>query len=114
MAPRQDCELFLRSLNDKIRTFGIVIRDREKNFKALTELEITGLMREEYIKNIKIEDYSSGPNRESNGEPDYWVFGIMVKGSEVYVKVAPGVINKPVDCMSFHIAEHTLPYPYKN
>ena len=106
---------FLQDLSEKIKVFDIVFEDREKNRKALTDLEITHKQRIEFIKNMKPQDYISGPNKDTNdtSRPDYWVFGIKVKEQDVYVKVNLGYANKRVVCISFHIAEYPLEFPFK-
>jgi len=42
-----------------------------------------------------------------------WVFGKMVRGTEVYIKITMGTFNNSVICISFHLAEHPLKYPLK-
>jgi len=46
-------------------------------------------------------------------QPNYYEFGIMIKGHEVYIKMSIGLPDKPIDCMSFHIAEYSINYPIK-
>lgn len=42
-----------------------------------------------------------------------WVFGIDIKGKEVYIKLSKGLPNGPVICHSFHVAERKMKYPFK-
>jgi hypothetical protein len=42
-----------------------------------------------------------------------WVFGKQVKKKEVYIKVSMGIENTGAVCISFHIAEHPIKYPFK-
>ena len=44
---------------------------------------------------------------------DLWVFGKDVKGQEVYIKICYGQPNRSTICVSFHIAEYPMNYPYK-
>ena len=37
-----------------------------------------------------------------------------VKGHEVYIKITLGYENCQTICISFHIAEHSLTYPFKS
>ncbi len=99
----------------KIAGFGIVFRNRDKNLKALAELDITPAQREEYIMGLTPEDYCSGPNKDKDvpGRPDYCEFGITINGKEVNIKQSMGLPNKPIDCISFHPAEWPLNYPLK-
>ncbi|HTE22964.1 hypothetical protein [Flavitalea sp.] len=65
--------------------------------------------------NLKEEDYYAGPKNDSYDAslPDYYEFGIQIKGVEVYIKISKGLENKSADCMSFHPAEFQVTYPLK-
>jgi len=116
MDSRQIVEIFLKELFDKIKFRDIAFRPRDKNLDALAELDITPIKRIEYLLALKVEDYYSGPNKDTYdpSKPDYYEFGIQIKGKEVYVKISLGLQGKMVDCMSFHIAEFSMSYPLKN
>ena len=115
MTNKHQVELFLKALIDKIRYLDIAFRPRDKNLDALSELDITPIKRVEYLVNLKAEDYYSGPNKDNYDpcKPDYYEFGIQIKGKEVYIKISLGLPGKMVDCMSFHIAEFPMKYPLK-
>jgi hypothetical protein len=116
MVAKQEVEQFLRTLKEKIRCLEIRFRPRGKNLQALADLDITANNRLEYIMNLKAEDYYAGPKNDTydTALPDYYEFGIRIKGIEVYIKISSGLTNKPVDCMSFHPAEFPMTYPLKN
>lgn len=116
MTSKQEVELFLNQLKDKIKVFDVAFRSRGKNLDDLAELDITPLKRVEYLMKLKVEDYYSGPHEDTYDQtkPDYYEFGIQIKGKEVYIKISPGLPSKMVDCMSFHIAEFPMNYPLKN
>lgn len=116
MATKEEVEAFLKQLQDKIRFFDVAFRPRDKNTDALVELDILPVDRIEYLKNLSVENYYDGPKNDSydHSKPDYYEFGINLKGIEVYIKVSLGLINKRVDCMSFHKAERPITYPHKN
>jgi hypothetical protein len=44
---------------------------------------------------------------------EMWVFGKDVQGREVYIKVMITGVTSQTICISFHIAEHPLIYPFK-
>ena len=115
MATKQDVELFLTQLIEKIKVFDVAFRPRGKNLNDLAELDITPIKRLEYLMNLKAEAYSGGPKKDTYDptKPDYYEFGIHVKGEEVYIKISTGLPNKMVDCISFHIAEFPMNYPLK-
>jgi hypothetical protein len=116
MANKQEVEIFLKELKEKIRFFDIVFRPRDKNLQALADLDISAIKRLEYIVNLKAEDYYEGPKNDTyeSSRPDYYEFGIQVKKIEVYIKISKGLSNKSVDCMSFHPAEFPMTYPLKS
>lgn len=110
-----DVKSFLEQFNIKAQVFGIIFRDdRPKNKKALLQLEITPLQREVIVKSLQVEDYVEGPViDELNKKNEMWVFGKDVKGHEVYIKITLGYENGQTICISFHIAEYPLVYPFK-
>lgn len=106
---------FLNQFNIKAQIFGIQFRnDRHKNREALLLLDISPLQRELIVKNLQVQDYVEGPVIDVlNKEGEMWVFGKDVKGREVYIKITLGYENGQTICISFHIAEHPLTYPFK-
>lgn len=116
MATKEQVEDFLKQLKEKIKVFDIIFRDdRGKNLQALATLEITPTYRKQVILNIEPEDYSEGPIVDTlNKMGEMWVFGKDVKGHEVYIKITLGYPNRSTICISFHIAEHPMTYPFKN
>lgn len=116
MATKQQVEDFLKRLKEKITVFDIIFRDdRGKNLQTLATLEITPTYRKQVILNIEAEDYSEGPIVDTlNKMGEMWVFGKDVKGHEVYIKITLGYPNSSTICISFHIAEHPMNYPFKN
>ena len=116
MVTKQQVEDFLKRLKEKIKVFDIIYRDdRGKNLQTLATLEITPTYRKQVILNIEPEDYSEGPIVDTlNKMGEMWVFGKNVKGQEVYIKITLGLPNSSTICISFHIAEHPMTYPFKN
>jgi hypothetical protein len=107
---------FLNDFKLKMKIWDIVFRsDRLKNIQALIDLEISEIQRRTVIENLISEDYSDGPLPDTlNLLSPLWVFGKQVKGKEIYIKITTGTINNPVICISFHLAEHPMKYPFKN
>lgn len=111
---KDDVKSFLDNLRLKIDVFGIVYLGRNKNLQTLLDLDILPSSRTKIIKELKVEDYSEGPLAENmNGWQDMWIFGKQIKGTEVYIKVTMGNENNKSICISFHIAEHKMLYPFK-
>ena len=115
MVTIEEVNAFLIQFNVKAQIFGIRFRDdRGKNRETLLQLEITPVQRELIVKNLLVQDYVEGPVvDELNKNGEMWVFGKDVKGREVYIKITLGYENGQTICISFHIAEHPLEYPFK-
>ena len=106
----------MEQFNTKVQVFGILFRDdRPKNKEALQILDITPLQRELIVKILQAQDYVEGPVIDVlNKKCEMWVFGKDVKGREVYIKITLGYQNGQTICISFHIAEHPMQYPFKS
>lgn len=116
MAKREEVGIFLEELRVKIKIFGILFLDyRDKNQQTLLDLEIMPNSRKGIIASLKVEDYSQGPIEEKErGIKPMWVFGKIIKQKEVYIKISLGLENSNAICISFHIAEYPMNYPFKN
>lgn len=116
MATRLEVQRFLRTFHAKLKVFDILFRDdRGKNQAALFDLDITPVYRVEIIKTLAVTDYSAGPIVSELGKnTELWVFGKDVKQREVYIKISLGFPNESVICISFHLAERPMEYPFKN
>lgn len=78
-------------------------------------MDITPVFRVEIIRSLAVTDYSAGPIVSELGKnTEMWVFGKDVKQREVYIKISLGFPNQSVICISFHLAEHEMRYPFKN
>ena len=96
-----------------MEVFDVVFRNRDKNLQALLDLEITTVRRKEILKELSAEDYFRGPTKDVDDGPDLWEFGRLLKGRHVYIKITIGKMNRPVICISFHLAERAIRYPFK-
>ena len=116
MVTIEEVKTFLEQFNIKTEVFGIFFRDdRPKNRAALVQLELSHLQRELVVKSLQAQDYVEGPVvDELNKMGEMWVFGKDVKGREVYIKITLGNENGQTICISFHIAENPLKYPFKS
>jgi len=116
MAKEQEVELFLREFKEKMKIWDVLFRDeRGKNSQALLDLEIRAIDRIKLLEKLKSTDYSEGPLEEKlYGGSNMWVFGKAVKLQEVYIKVTMGPPGSNVICISFHISEYPMNYPFKN
>lgn len=107
----KDVKIFLDEFKQKLTTFGVFFVNRPKNLQTLADLEITPKYREQILKELTNEDYCQGPlNNDQYGNNPMWVFGKIIKGQEVYIKITTA--NTAI-CISFHLAERQLTYPLK-
>ena len=115
MTTREDVQKFLNDFFAKYKVYDILFRDyRNKNSTTLLSLEITPNKRREIIESIQLEDYSQGPlDDKLYGIASMWIFGKLVKRTEVYIKISLGNFNSKLICISFHDAEYTMKYPFK-
>lgn len=88
---------------------------REKNMNTLATLEMDVEDVREIMLLLTPDDYYSGPLKDSSIEGDLWVFGKIVKGKEVYIKMKLSVDKRSqsVRVLSFHFPERPLNYHFK-
>lgn len=111
---KSEVEKFLVDFHQKMKVFGILFLGREKNFQTLAELEITAHTREKVLEELSAEDFSEGPLEENfYGGKEMWVFGKTLKQKEIYIKITMGMQGSNCICISFHLAEHRMKYPFK-
>lgn len=112
---REQVQRFLDDFHQKAKVFGIVFRDlRDKNLNSLLKLEISSYRRNEIIAALQAEDYSEGPLPDTLYHlSEMWVFGKIEKKKEIYIKISVGATDRSTICISFHIAEKSMNYPFK-
>lgn len=115
MANEKEVEAFLREFKNKMTFWDVLFRDdRGKNTQALIDLELRPIDRKKILEQLTAIDFSQGPLAENlYGGADMWVFGKTIKGQEVYIKITLGAFGASVICISFHLAEHPMNYPFK-
>ncbi|MEI7981966.1 MAG: toxin [Bacteroidota bacterium] len=88
--------------------------DRGKNTQALADLELRPIDRKLILEKLVPSDYSEGPLEEKLvGNAQMWIFGREVRKHEVYIKISMSCPESSVICISFHIAEHPMAFPFK-
>ena len=115
MVEKEDVQIFLEQFHARMSVFGIIYRDdRGKNRKALEELEIVPSYRRIIIESLIADDYVEGPVIDTlNKLGVMWVFGKDVKDREIYIKIMISEMVPQTICISFHLAEYPLQYPFK-
>lgn len=115
LSNKQEVSAFLNQLKGAIILGSIYYAYRTedgKNEDLLLELGMVPLQRDDYIKNLKVENYCDGPIKDKNGGNDLWIFGIDIYGREIYIKLQL-TKREDVYCISFHKASYAMSYPLK-
>ena len=89
MSNKAAVKSFLQELKQVIKTWDIIFINRPKNsVQDLADLGITANSRKEIISQLEVEDYSEGPETETqhNGK-EMWIFGKIIKKQEIYIKL---------------------------
>jgi hypothetical protein len=115
MSSETEVGAFLQDFKEKMKFRDVLFRDdRGKNAKALLDLEIRPIDRKTILETLEVKDYSEGPNEDQLYKgSDLWIFGKTVKKKEVYIKISMGVAGGSVICISFHLSEYKMNYPFK-
>ena len=116
MPNRHEVQRFLDDFFVKYRIFDIVFMERKnpKNVQTLLLLEISPSKRRQIIEATSVDDYVEGPLADTLYQiSDMWVFGKNFQGHQLYIKISMGRANANVLCISFHMAEKPMSYPFK-
>lgn len=109
-----EVRVFLNQFFSKFDIWGILYINREKNLEALKRLGITSAMRDAVIRSLEPSDYvETVKSLMLSGNDDLWIFGKEYDGTQLYIKIAMGILNNKTVCISFHLAEHPITYAFK-
>lgn len=106
---------FLKEFKQLVQEGGLYVVSRLEHQKSLVDLGLTKEACKVEILGLSVTDYCKGPQPDKDRPGDIWVFGKEIAGSEVYIKlkIAQVGTHKIAKCISFHVAEYPLGYPYK-
>ena len=93
-----EVETFLNNFNAKKSFFGLRFWNTAKNYKLLTDTNITTSERLTAIENIKVSEFHKIIKDSSSF--DLFVFKKKVGKHNVYIKLSLGENSKPVECSS--------------
>lgn len=94
---------------------GIDIVPRAGTRSTLAQLGLTLANAEEILLGLSVADYCQGPKPDRDKPGNVWFFGREIDGHEIYIKLKVAQVgNERVSkCISFHIAERPLRYPFR-
>jgi len=107
---------FLLEFKKAVEEHGVYLIPRHDCIETLRHLRLTQRNLEEELLGLGVEDYSAGPEKDRGVPGDLWIFGRVICGQEVYVKVklmTDDAGTRRAKCISFHIAARPLKYPLK-
>ncbi len=90
----------------------ILVHNSEENRECLAHLGINHQQRIDILRTLTAEHFCQGPITEEGRTAKAWVFGLVVDGHEIYIKLSLDKRCAPM-CWSFHIAKYPMTYPFK-
>jgi len=89
--------------------------ERGKSRDAIAHLGITFQQAKQEILGLTHEDYYRGPipDTDSKKGGEYWEFGKLISGQEIFIKLKTVSKYGVAICFSFHIPERQIEYPFK-
>lgn len=94
---------------------GVDLVPRKGTLATLSILGFTKRNAEEILLSLSVTDYCKGPEADRDRHGEVWIFGKEIESHEVYIKLKVAHIKgtKRAKCISFHITEYPLSFPYK-
>jgi hypothetical protein len=111
---KAEIQKFLKEFN-RVWDGTVIERLNTKNDNTLLKLGITPIQRANEVRKLTYKNYFNGPSADRSGRSgDIWEFGTRVKKEEIYIKLKIYQIqgNNRAKCISFHIAEKVIKYPF--
>ena len=115
MASRIEVEQFLTEFFVKYRIFDILFTERihQKNAQTAAMLDLTTVQKKKIIESLDVRNYVGGPIDDILYKGSgMWIFGYTYKTSEIYIKISMGGTGASVICISFHISQFPMAYPF--
>jgi len=114
MPEKEEINRFLGNFKKSINKHSLHVLKRDKNIKTIVELGFKLLDVSDEILRLTYMDYIDGPKTDydDNYPGVLWEFGKNIKYEDIYIKLKLSD-DKPV-CISFHVAEKKLAYPFKD
>ena len=89
--------------------------ERDKSLDTIARLGITIHQAKDEVLGLTYEDYYRGPipDTDSKKGGEYWEFGKLICGQEIFIKLKTVSEYGAAICFSFHIPERQIEYPFK-
>jgi hypothetical protein len=89
--------------------------ERQESLDTIGRLGITIKQAKEEILGLTYEDYYRGPlpDTDPKRRGEYWEFGKLICGQEIFIKLKTVSEYSVAVCFSFHIPARQIEYPFK-
>jgi hypothetical protein len=89
--------------------------ERDTSLDTIARLGITIQQAKNEILGLTYEDYYRGPISDADSKKggEYWEFGKLISGQEIFIKLKTVSEYYAAICFSFHIPERKIEYPFK-
>lgn len=107
---RRKVERFLKEFKNCLDESNQFLKSRNVNDQTILKLGFTFYQFKEVFYSLTPEDYYQGPEQDEYHGGNYWVFGKLVQGCMLYIKIKIHTQKDGTDipfCYSFH--ESTSP-----
>jgi len=105
--------LFLKLFKEAAAS-RFLFAERDTTLATAATLGITLPQAKECVLGLAESNYYRGPIRDlSHRGGEYWEFGVMVQGREVFIKLKVDAVNHVAVCFSFHFPDSPIVYPYR-
>lgn len=104
---------FLTEFKTVAEEKGIDFIPRAEFIEALASLGFTKRNCKDEIFGLSVENYCNGPEEDRDRPGHVWVFGKLIEGKEIYIKLKIAKVGERTiaKCLSFHPAEFPLCFP---
>jgi len=100
---------FLQRFKEKINESDLQVIPTTKNRLELLQTGLLPHERTRIILSLTKENYSSGPEPDRDASGEVWVFGCRLERELIYIKLK---LDNEAKCLSFHLAEYDMEFPY--
>jgi hypothetical protein len=112
---REFLELVKQTISNPVAEQGWVLVPRPQNKECILQLGFRYQDIKDTLLDLSLDNYCEGPFRDRDIPGDLWVFGKVLDGQTVYIKIKLASLGqlRIVRIISFHFAEYPLEYPLK-
>lgn len=94
---------------------GVDLVPRKDSLETIKQLGLTKRNLEGILLDLSVADYCDGPKADRDKPGEIWEFGKNLDGHEVYIKLKVVAVGESriAKCISFHIAQYPMKFPYR-